>query len=359
VHRAALSAGACTLVEGAETRGQRTALSAGACAVDDPLQTGPVIRQGGGMTPERALDEYAARQYGVFSLDQARRAGISDDMAYRRVRAGAWVRLAPGVYALASAPPKWERQLAAAVLSRPEAVVGGSSAAYLHGFDGFRRGRPEIVVPAGSNTRSAIARVTRSTWFDELGIVVKTGFTATNEAETITNLAARMSMDDLEPLLDDRLTAGKVTVDDFEIIRRRSLGARVRGAARLFPLLDARAIDAWEPPGNQLERLLDRLVDHPEVPPATRQHPLHLAVASVVDLYIAAWRLILEADGRRWHTRRVDFERDRRRDNAAAARGLAVLRFTWRMLTRDFEECRRTLLETGAERARLLRSTVR
>lgn len=44
-----------------------------------------------------------------------------------------------------------------------------------------------------------------------------------------------------------------------------------------------------------------------------------------VDAYIPRWRLTIEADGRRWHTRKADFERDRRRDNAAAAHGLVVL----------------------------------
>lgn len=305
------------------------------------------------MDPDRRIDEYASRQYGVFSLDQARRTEMTDNMIQSRLEKGAWLRLAPGVYAVASAPPKWERQVAAAVLSRPRAVVGGSTAAYLHGFDGFRKGRPEIVVPATSSARSPIAIVRRSRWFEELRTIQVRGFPVTDEAETILALASRLSIDRLQSLLDDRLAAGTVDVDDFEGIRRRVAGARVRGVARLFPLLDERGHDAWEPPGNALERYLDRLVDHPAVPPATVQVPFRFdAVPMVVDIYIAAWRLILEADGRRWHTRRADFERDRARDNAAAARGLAVLRFTWRMLTQDFEGCRRTLLETGATRPR-------
>lgn len=337
---------------------QATALHAGDCSLDNPLPGRLPFRHGGDMSADRRLDEYAARQYGVFSRDQARRAGLSDDMVYRRVQSGAWVSLAPGVYGLASSPPKWERQVAAAVLSRPRAVVGGSSAAVLHGFAGFRPGRPEVVVPAGSNARSPIARVNRSIWFDELAVTRRAGFTITDEAETITLLAGRLATQEVETLLDGRLTGGTIDVEDFEVIRRRSIGARIRGAARLFPLLDERAADAWEPSGNQLEGMLNRLVDQPGVPAATRQYPLSLAAPSVVDLYIAAWRLILEADGRRWHTRRADFERDRRRDNAAAARGLVVLRFTWQMLTRDFAGCQRLLLETGAQRQALFGTKV-
>ena len=39
----------------------------------------------------------------------------------------------------------------AAVLGERSAVVGGRSAAALHGLAGFRPGHPEIVVPPGAN----------------------------------------------------------------------------------------------------------------------------------------------------------------------------------------------------------------
>lgn len=306
------------------------------------------------MHPDRRIDEYAARQYGAFSLAQARRAGMTDTMIQRRLESGAWLRVVTAVYVLASSPPKWERQVAAAVLSRREAFVSGQSAAVLHGYQGFRSGRPEITVPSGVSSRSPIARVTRSRWFTDMSVTRVAGFRAATEAETMLVLAGRLPLAHLESLLDDRLTAGAFDVDDFEVIRRRVAGGRVRGSGKLFPLLDERAVDAWEPPGNELERHLDRLTDDPRVPPATRQHPFRFVDReAVVDRFIARWRLVLEADGRRWHTRRADFERDRRRDNAAAAQGLAVLRFTWRMLTQDLEGCRRTLLQTGAARSRI------
>jgi len=82
------------------------------------------------MNPDRRLDEYAARQYGAFSLSQARDVGFTRAMIETRRDNGAWIRLAPSVYVMASAPPKWERQMAAALLSRPGSIVAGSSAAH-------------------------------------------------------------------------------------------------------------------------------------------------------------------------------------------------------------------------------------
>ncbi len=321
---------------------------------NDPLPTHRRVWHCRRVRPDRLVDEYASRQYGAFSLYQARRAGMSDTMIQRRLESGAWLRVVPRVYVLASSPPRWERQIAVALLSRHAAIVSGHTAAVLHGYEGFRPGRPEIMVPEGANVRSPIARVTRSRWFHDIALTRVAGFRVATEAETLLVLSGRLPVDRLEVLLDDRLTAHAVAVDDFEPIRRRVSGGRVRGSGRLFPLLDERAVDAWEPSGNELERYLDRLTEDPRIPPTSRQHRFRFTEReAVVDRFIPAWRLILEADGRRWHTRRADFERDRARDNAAAAQGLAVLRFTWRMLTEDLDGCRRTLLETGVARARI------
>ncbi|MGH8910987.1 MAG: type IV toxin-antitoxin system AbiEi family antitoxin domain-containing protein [Acidimicrobiia bacterium] len=303
------------------------------------------------MRPDRSIDEYASRQYGAFSLAQARRAGLTDGMVQRRLESGAWIPLAPQVYAMASAPPKWERQLAAAVLSRPGSIVSGVAAAALYRFEGFPKGRREITVPAGGNARSPLAKVTRSRWFDQLATSQVDGFTVTSPAETIMALAGRLPLLRMERLVDEGLAGQWLTTQEFDPIRERNRGGRVRGAARLTAILDERSDTAWQPPGNELERYLDLLVDHPGIPPATRQHPFSAGRSTmIVDRYIDLWWLILEADGRRWHTRRADFERDRARDNAAAAQGIAVLRFTWTMLTQDMAACRQTLLETGARR---------
>lgn len=48
-----------------------------------------------------------------------------------------------------------------------------------------------------------------------------------------------------------------------------------------------------------------------------------------VDFLLPDQRIVIEADGRRWHTRIADFDRDRWRDNQAAAHDHRVMRFTW------------------------------
>lgn len=302
------------------------------------------------MHPDRALDEFAARQYGVFSLSQARSVGFTPKMIETRRNSGAWVRLAQSVYALGSAPPKWERQLAAALLTRPGSIVGGRSAACLHEWEVFRPGRPVIVVGSSTNARSPLARVIRSRHFDDVTQVRRRGFPVTGEAETIITLARAVSRDELERVVDEALARRSMTAADLAgLIERR---AGVPGLGRLRPIVQERLEDAYQPPGTELERLLYRLVDHPSIPPDSRQMPFRFEqVNATVDLYIPAWRLIVEADGRRWHTRKADMELDRRRDNEATAHGLAVLRFTWKMLTNERQGCLDILIRTGRIRS--------
>jgi very-short-patch-repair endonuclease len=301
------------------------------------------------MELDRVIDEYASRQYGTFSRRQAEKAGFTPRMILTRVQTGAWIRLAPAVYALASAPPKWERQMAAALLARENPIAAGRSAAYLHGFPGFGPGRPVIMIGPGGNARSPLARVIRSQRFHDVGRGRIRGFVVTDEAETVMTLAAELGVDRLESLIDFLLARKSCTIDEFERVVAANHGAR--GMARLRSIVEYRLPDAYQPPTTELERLLYRVLDNPRLPPYTRQVPMaYQQTDATVDAYIDSWRLIVEGDGRRWHTRRADMARDRLRDNEATAHGFAVLRFIYEQLRDEPENVIDTLLRTGQAR---------
>jgi very-short-patch-repair endonuclease len=301
------------------------------------------------MRPDRNLDVYAARQYGAFSLEQARRAGMTPKMVETRVATGAWIRFAPSVFVVASSPPRWERQMAAAVLSRPGCLVAGRSAAYLHRMEGFKRSHPTIMVGPTGNARSPIATVIRAKAFPEVERVSLEGFEVSGAADTVITLARDLDRDRLASVIDDGIAARLFTASDLDSALHRWSGWP--GLTKLRPLLHERSESAYQPPTNELERLLRRVLNHPSLPAHSRQVPLRFeAAAMTVDAYIPAWRLIVEADGRRWHTRVADFKRDRVRDNEAAANGLAVLRFTYEMLREEPDQCLATLLRTGVSR---------
>lgn len=109
-------------------------------------------------------------------------------------------------------------------------------------------------------------------------------------------------------------------------------GSRRPGLHRIRALAEERRAEGWTPPESELESLLARVLRRlPFAHNVVRQasFPWRTGAANRVDVLIPDHRLIIEADGRRWHTRVQDFDRDRWRDNEATAHGYRTLRFTW------------------------------
>jgi very-short-patch-repair endonuclease len=164
-------------------------------------------------------------------------------------------------------------------------------------------------------------------------------------------LAALLSRSRLEALLDETLLTGKVRLDDFEEPYERILGTRLAGSARLRTLIDERAGVTSGVDSTYLERLLERVLSDPRIPPALREHPMTIdGERKRLDAFIEDWGLVVEADSRRWHARQADFEADRARDNALIAMGLVVVRLTYRMLKDDPAGCAETVIAAGVNR---------
>jgi len=300
----------------------------------------------------RQLDRYAAKQHGVFSASQARIAGYDKHSVARKLASGDWRQHDYRVFGLSSAPSTWERQLWVAVLSRPQAIVGGLSAANLHAIRGFVASRPVIVVPGSANARSKIARVIRSEYFDEIETTRVQGFTVTSMAETLLTIASDVSPRRFEQTLDDLLLAGRAEVSELQRIVEREGGRRRKGIVMLRELVDDRSPAAPTRDASYLERMLERILRKSDLPSWYREHPFSISGrASRVDVFVPEWNLVIEADGRNWHARVEDFEVDRRRDNELATRGIQVLRFTYRMLKTDPEGCLATIRSVGLVRS--------
>lgn len=302
------------------------------------------------MNPDQRVATLARAQHGVFTRRQVLAAGLSEHAIAHRLDQGRWIALSPGVYAAASSLPTWERQLSAALLSRPESIAAGRSAAHLHRFNGIGKGRPVIMGPVSTNARSTVARVIRVADFNDVTTVVVKGFTATTVAETLWTLASDMTDETIFDLVQQQVAMGKTSADHLLAVLQRIEPGRGRGLRRF-----RRAVLAVHPESksvavNILEALLYQLLSGPGVPSVSRQHPMMLDEPSRVDAFIPAWSIVVEADGRNWHTRQADFQRDRERDNQLAARGILVVRFTYGDLTRRLDHCRRTLLDISQHR---------
>lgn len=294
------------------------------------------------------IEHLAARQHGVVSRSQVEGLGIDGRGVVRRVGSGQWLRLDTEVFSVNGAPRTGYQSLWAAYLSRPEALVTGRSAAYLFDFPGVTLGKPQILLPFTGNARSPIAQMIRSRHYELVAHQPVDGLRVTTRAETLLVLAYRSPSTLIERWVDSQLAIEKLSAADFDPIFARLTNARLRGLRPLQRIVMARDRDSYQPPTSHLEHYLYQLLDHPDLPRFTKQLPFEFGVVdATVDAYIDAWRMIVETDGRRWHTRKADFERDRRRDNAASERGYLVIRFTYRMLKDDPKGCVRTLLNAG------------
>lgn len=277
---------------------------------------------------DRAVAALASRQHQLFALGQAYELGASRSLVDRRRRAGLWPLEAPGVYGIAGATPTWERRLMLAHLDLGSySVISHRAAAALHKLPGARKGAPELTVPRGASRSPR--------WRSHRGDVPPHDTTRVNVipvttvTRTVLDLAAIIGPPALQRLVEDLLVEKRLQLEPFtcRAIDNRRPGRR--GSAALVAIVESLG-PGKVPPASELEARLFAILDAAGLPPPVRQFPLpSITGAGRVDAAYPACRLLLEVDGRRWHTRAEDFDRDRRRDIEASLLGWRVLRFTW------------------------------
>ena len=146
---------------------------------------------------------------------------------------------------------------------------------------------------------------------------------SSRRADCVVQLAGLVGGDRLEAIVGDQAHAHRRFLDD---LRDRYVGiahSRLPGIGNLRAVLAAYGEGAV-PPRNELEQrlrlLLSTVANLPEVE-FEATPPWYEPGEARVDALVRPWRLIVEADGRTWHTRVGDFERDRERDKPDDAAG--------------------------------------
>ncbi len=304
-------------------------------------------------TTKTQLSSLASRQHGAISLQQLLGTGVSRSLLATRCGTGEWVRIGKTVFAMAGSPDTVWRQLWIAYLSKDACLVSGRSAAAVHRLSGASHPVfPEITIPYSGDGRSSIARITRSQFFNAVSSIVVEGLEVSSVPETIFMVAQWLGPRRTTRLVDDLLIREPRAIAELEQIFVRYQGHRMRGMATMRPIIAERAGLTYSPTESELEAVAWDLFIDAGIPNLWRQSPLPWApAAGRVDLFVPAWGLIIELDGRRWHTKTEDFERDRSRDNAATASGYAVMRFTWDALTKEPKKCLSLVHEFGSRAA--------
>jgi very-short-patch-repair endonuclease len=286
-------------------------------------------------TVDQILAALAARQHGAFTHGQALLAGATESLIKRRLGSGAWLRRGDGLYVLPSAVISWEHHLRVALLDHGmHSFVSHRAASAMHTWPGYHPGLVELSSPGAPNYRG-IGTMHRTIDVVPSDLTVVKGLPVTTQLRTAIDMASLVGRRKLEWLIDDLLTAKAFTLEEltdrFHTVTRRGKP----GMANLRSVVESRG-PGYVPPASRLERLLIDVLTAGGLPEPVRQHPLPSRLGpGRVDLAYPVWRLIIEADSRRWHTRNADFETDRNRDNEATLLGWFILRYTWKRLMQD------------------------
>jgi very-short-patch-repair endonuclease len=272
----------------------------------------------------------AARQAGAFTRSQVLEVGGTDRMIRRRRDARRWTSRIQGVYELTQFPESWLRDLWVACLAPSTgAVVSFQAAAVLHGLATFRTSPVVVTVPHSDTRLTALGTVHQSRRLYEEHVTALDGLPVTTVARTIMDLSAIYRISRVELAMDSALAARTCTVDDITTTFDDLASRGRRGIATIRRLLATRQ-PGYVAPSTMAEALLLRALRHGGLARPALQFPHPGSeIEGFVDAAYPAERLLLEVDGRRWHTRERDFARDRARDIAATIAGYRTLRFTW------------------------------
>lgn len=281
-------------------------------------------------SPDHAFTRLVRRQHGAFNRRDARLAGFTNAMIRRRLANGRWLQLDRDVFAVAAFPNDWRQRCSAATLLHPAAALSHQSAGAHLGLDGLRPGRVHITVPPTAHHDTPLAVVHRSRHHD---FSVDDGVRCSSFPQTMVQLAATLPEPALRAALHSGIGSAPRRLDQLEVRVAELRDRRMPGLRRLADLIDE--VHGESPTASELERALFAAAGQvPGMPPIRRQvsMPWSPDRETIVDGAVEPWRLILEADGRSWHARVDDFDRDRWRDNEAAVHGYHVMRFTHRHL---------------------------
>lgn len=294
------------------------------------------------MTPDVRATGLAASQCGVIGRPQAQACGLTPRMIDYRVSSGRWRRVHQGVYVVAGLPPSWLTAVWAAFLAAGDgAVISHETALLLHGLSDLLVPRQPVTVTArhGVHTRVEGAVVHQCRDLPGRQVVRhRSGLLVTTPARAIVDVAATVGARHLGVLVDEVLVGRIASLAQISCCLRDVARRGKPGIRSLAGVLDERG-PGYVPPHSELERKLFAVLAEAGLPEPQRQVPLpgRGAIEGLVDAAYPDAQLVIEADGRRWHTRVRDLARDHERDAEAARVGWLTLRLLFEQIVGDPE----------------------
>ena len=250
---------------------------------------------------------------GVVTRRQLLASGVSSSGIDRRVKAGSLHRVLPSVYS--TEPPDYADRCRAVLLWKPTAVFSHDTAAHLWGLLVDEPATVHATVPPSAASRGpSWVRLHRRTltahrWLGEFPIV--------SREHSILDVATTLTPREFESLIDAAL----------------SLQISWRSLARFCD--ESKNMTGMSALREQLRRACPGTLSEPErlVARSLTARNLYMEINGKVGPYYADLvdrraRVIVEIDGREFHTAAAVFTNDRRRQNYLVLDGWLVLRYS-------------------------------
>lgn len=271
-----------------------------------------------GRTVQLDLARLARTSHGVVTREQLIDAGLTVAEIKSRLRSGVLLQEHRGVYRVGHRAPSVEARYLAAVLACGSgAVLSGCAAGHLLGIVAAAPALPEVTAPTERRVHGVTTRRTRGS---ERDAMLWRGVPVTTPARTLVDLAAELAAGDLARAVHEAGIRHATAPEDVEAVLGRRPSSP--GAAVLRRVL-------W---GDEhvtlsaLERRFLGLLRQAGLPLPVTNRP---AGGRFVDCRWVERRLTVELDGYRYHSSRHAWERDRRREREAYARGDDFRRYTY------------------------------
>jgi very-short-patch-repair endonuclease len=289
-----------------------------------------------------SINDLAADQEGLLTVDQLRSFGVTP-WTQRHLVADGWMyRLAPRVYAVRGSPDTHRRRLRCGLLCLGErSWVSYEAAAALHGLDRSRPHAVEFTVDRARRPAVLPFAVHSTRRLEPVDHVVVDGFRAMSATRTIFDLAlARAHPHRIEAAID---SAVRLQLSSPEVLARRL--ASLRGSGRWgCRLVEDMITDSGG--HTHLERRFLELVREAGLPTPRMQVVFRADGRHVarVDFLFDEYAVVVEVSGQKGHASPSERARDAQRRNELQDLGMRVFEYTFDDVTQRSDMVRRTLL---------------
>jgi len=279
-----------------------------------------------------ATARLSRNQYGLLHRKQLLALGYSESFIKTGLRKGELDWLLPGVLRATCVPQSWEQRPMGVVLWGGDLTAASHvTSAFIHELLPLRTGSIEVTSDHRLRKRAGI--VSHQNRLDRTDIVSVRCIPCTTVPRTLVDLS-HIDLDAAERALDAALRLGSVSLQALCDYVERAASRKVRGSTALRRLLSVRGDDEALSE-SEMESLYSRVTRIGAIPMGERQSPREGVRKGRVDIWYPEQNLVVELDGRKWHSSRRELKRDKRYDNLLNVSGKRVLRLNWEDLTRE------------------------